>query len=96
LLLNKEDQSLIFLVLIFHRLTLTETGRHLTAQVMHYSGKVVVEATTKDWAIRKQLYKNTDRAAYENLARILVQRCLECGLIEMESGLSPTDPDSKV
>ncbi|KAF4523948.1 hypothetical protein B566_EDAN013703 [Ephemera danica] len=81
----------------WHKLVLSHTGRHLTAQAVHYTGKVVVEATTKDWAIRKQLYKCTDRTAFESLARVFAQRCLECGLIEMSSTLKESvQPDTKI
>lgn len=46
-----------------------------------------MEASTKEWAIKKQLYRTTDTAAFTNLAQVLAQRCQEMGLTQVESFL---------
>lgn len=37
-----------------------------------------------------------DKSAYFNLAKIFAKRCLECGIIEMDNGISTEDPTTKV
>lgn len=52
------------------RLELSYTGRYVTAQITHYEAGPVVQASTSEWAIKKQLFKTNDTAAYVNLARV--------------------------
>lgn len=42
------------------------------------------------------IFRTVDKAAYTNLARVLVQRCLESGLTELQSPISTASPDTKV
>lgn len=49
--------------------------------------KPVIEASTNEWAIKKQLYKTNDTSAYYNLARVFAQRCLEAGFVEMHCNI---------
>jgi large subunit ribosomal protein L18 len=46
------------------------TGKYVTAKVVHFENGPVVEASTSEWAIKKQLYKPNDTSAYINLARV--------------------------
>ncbi|XP_059479720.1 large ribosomal subunit protein uL18m [Neocloeon triangulifer] len=80
----------------WHKLVLKQSQRHITAQVVHFTGKVVVEASTEEWCIKKHLYNPSDVSAYKNLAKILARRCMEFGLLEMENSVSDYDPETKV
>ncbi|XP_076372024.1 mitochondrial ribosomal protein L18 [Tachypleus tridentatus] len=64
----------------WHKVLLERSNRHTTAKVIHNTGKVVVSVSTREWNIKKQLYSTTDVSATENVARVLVQRCLESGI----------------
>lgn len=55
--------------------------------MIHFEKGPIVEASTSEWAIKKQLFKTTDTSAYLNLAKIFAQRCLESGFIEMSCDL---------
>jgi large subunit ribosomal protein L18 len=63
----------------------TPSAKFVTAQLVHHQNGAVIEASTKEWAIKKQLYKTSDLSAYTNLARIFAQRCLESGIHEMST-----------
>lgn len=62
---------------------MTPSGKFVTAQLIHYENGPVIEASTKEWCIKKQLYKTSDTAAYVNLARVFADRCLQSGILEM-------------
>ncbi|XP_037050019.1 39S ribosomal protein L18, mitochondrial [Bradysia coprophila] len=79
----------------WHKLELTANSQGVTAQIVHFKNGPVLQASTTEWAIRRNLYKTTDTSAYVNLARVFAQRCLESGLTEMSSTISGT-PDGKV
>lgn len=57
--------------------------------MVHFEKGTVVEASTSEWCMKKQLFKTADTAAYTNLARVFAQRCLESGFIEMRCDYSP-------
>jgi large subunit ribosomal protein L18 len=59
------------------------SSKFVTAQLYHHQNGAVIEASTKEWAIKQQLYKTSDLAAYTNLARVFAQRCLESGIHEV-------------
>lgn len=52
-------------------LTLSISGQHTTASVKHWSGRKVCSASTREWAIHKFLYSNTDIAAVKIVAKVL-------------------------
>lgn len=58
---------------------------------MHFENGPVIEASTQEWAIKKQLFKTADSSAYHNLAKVFAQRCLESGFIEMKCHLRPVE-----
>ncbi|XP_072258362.1 large ribosomal subunit protein uL18m [Pyxicephalus adspersus] len=64
----------------WHRLHFERSGHHVTASVEHANGKVVLSASTKEWAMKKHLYSTVDAMACENVGRVLAQRCLEAGI----------------
>lgn len=60
---------ILFLV---HRLILNKTNKAgVTAQVLHYKNGVVLEASTNEWSLRRQLYRSYDTAAYINLGKVI-------------------------
>lgn len=59
--------------------------------MVHFENGPVIEASTSEWAIKKQLFSTTDRSAYLNLGKIFAQRCLESGFIEMACSLKPSE-----
>lgn len=42
------------------------------------------------------MYHGKDTSAYINVARVLAQRCHECGITEMFCNIIPPTPDGKV
>lgn len=73
--------------MILLRLNLEQSNRHTTGQVVHYTGTIVVSASTREWSIKQQLYSTADVNAAENIGRILAQRCLESGITEVYTEL---------
>ena len=70
-----------------HRARLLSSGRHLIAQIDHYyTRKVCVQATTREWAIRKHLATFKDRSVAYNLAMILTQRAEQSGITKVYFG----------
>jgi hypothetical protein len=43
--------------MILFRLVLEQSSRHVTAKIVHHSGLEVVTASTKEWAVKKFLYR---------------------------------------
>ncbi|XP_034966543.1 large ribosomal subunit protein uL18m [Zootoca vivipara] len=70
----------------WNRLRLERTQHHVEAYVVHCSGRIVVSASTKEWAIKKHLYSTSDVTACENVGRVLAQRCLEAGINFVDIG----------
>lgn len=64
----------------YHRLIFEISRRQTLAYVEHSSGKRVVTASTREFAIMRHLHSATDVAAAENIGRVLAQRCLQCGI----------------
>ncbi|XP_076282419.1 mitochondrial ribosomal protein L18 isoform X2 [Lasioglossum baleicum] len=52
-------------------------------KIHHFENGPVIIASTREWGIHKQLYRGSDVSAYINLGRVLAQRCLECGILEI-------------
>ncbi|CRL00862.1 CLUMA_CG014113, isoform A [Clunio marinus] len=75
----------------WNKITLVQSGKHVTAQMIHFEKGPVIEVSTKEWAIKKQLYKTSDTSAYYNLARVFAQRCLESGFCEMACNMKPKE-----
>ncbi|XP_012287117.1 39S ribosomal protein L18, mitochondrial [Orussus abietinus] len=75
----------------WHKLVLNKTGRHTTAEVHHYENGPIVSVSTKEWAIKKQIYKLQDTSTYINLGRILANRCLESGIVAIQFYDKPSE-----
>lgn len=78
----------------WHTLYFTVSKKHVTGQIVHNNGSVVVSASTNEWAIKKHLYNTNDISAYSNLARVLAQRCLESGISEISCNYK-AEPETK-
>nr|CAD7446922.1 unnamed protein product [Timema bartmani] len=76
------------------RLVLERLSRHIRASIVHQSGSAVVTASTTEWALNKFLYSTVDMAAYQSLARVFSQRCLESGITEVYCNME-AKPGSK-
>ncbi|XP_014481326.1 PREDICTED: 39S ribosomal protein L18, mitochondrial [Dinoponera quadriceps] len=68
----------------WHKLVVFKKPRHITAEIHHFENGPVITVSSAEWALKKQLYRCTDGAAYINTGRMLAQRCLESGIYEME------------
>ncbi|XP_038623681.1 39S ribosomal protein L18, mitochondrial [Tachyglossus aculeatus] len=64
----------------WHRLSVARSQHHVTASVEHCNGYTVVSASTREWAIKKHLYRTRNVVACENVGRVLAGRCLEAGI----------------
>ncbi|XP_055515721.1 39S ribosomal protein L18, mitochondrial isoform X1 [Leucoraja erinacea] len=62
------------------QLSVRRTQHHIDAFVESAEGKVVISASTKEWAIKKHLHATRGPTAARNLALVLSHRCLEAGL----------------
>ncbi|KAJ8954199.1 hypothetical protein NQ318_005794 [Aromia moschata] len=80
----------------WHKLKLTSSGRYVTATVNHFENGEVLRASTSEWGIKKQLYRTLDTSAYINLGRVLADRCLQSGIIEISCDIAAPRPDGKV
>lgn len=67
----------------WHKLEVNVSGRYVNAEIKHYQNGPVISASTSEWAIKKQLFKTKDTAAFVNLARVLAHRCQQSGITEM-------------
>eukprot|EP00088_Acartia_fossae_P007866 TRINITY_DN13697_c0_g1_i3.p1 TRINITY_DN13697_c0_g1~~TRINITY_DN13697_c0_g1_i3.p1 ORF type:complete len:203 (-),score=20.72 TRINITY_DN13697_c0_g1_i3:122-730(-) len=72
----------------WNKLTLEISNQHTTAEVIHWTGRPVASASTKEWAFRKQLYNLTDNAAVQAVGKIISRRCLETGIREVSLHLT--------
>lgn len=87
----KLSRSSTSLSILIFRLNLKASGKYITAQLVHFEKGPVIEASTSEWAIKKQLFKTTDTSAYINLGRVFAQRCIESGFFEMKCDLVPNE-----
>ncbi|XP_043860210.1 39S ribosomal protein L18, mitochondrial isoform X2 [Dromiciops gliroides] len=77
------------------RLRVQRTQHHIEAFVEHHNGNVVVSASTREWAIKKHLYRTRSVNACENIGRVLAQRCLEAGINFMVFHPTPWESSSE-
>ncbi|XP_007943455.1 39S ribosomal protein L18, mitochondrial [Orycteropus afer afer] len=64
----------------WHRLRVIRTQHHVEAFVEHLNGQIVVSASTREWAIKKHLYRTNNVVACESVGQILAERCLQAGI----------------
>jgi len=67
----------------YHKMIFRPTHRHTEARLEHANGLTVLTASTREWAVRDQLYSCTDVSASHNIGRVMAQRCLESGITEV-------------
>jgi len=75
----------------WHKLELQTSQHYVSANIRHFQNGIVLSASTKEWAIKKQLFKTNDTCAYLNLARVLADRCLKTGLTEMYCNIETSE-----
>lgn len=68
-------------LLVVDRVTFARLGKHLEAKVVHYSGRTIVSASTREACYQEHGLPTTDTSAAINLATILARRCLESGIL---------------
>ena len=74
-----------------------EEGKHfVTARLVHYTEEILLEASTREWALRKHLYSDTDTQAYILLAKVFAERCLETGIMNFKCFSVPEHEKTKV
>lgn len=64
----------------YHRVYMDKSEKYVTLSIEHSTGKVVVEASSKEKLIREKLFSGSDVCASENVARVLAERCLRSGI----------------
>ncbi|XP_039260079.2 large ribosomal subunit protein uL18m-like [Styela clava] len=64
----------------YHRLILRHSSWHMYAEVEHHTGRIVIDASTREKYIRKRLHCTTDVSAAANLGRVIASRCLRAGI----------------
>ncbi|EFN85598.1 39S ribosomal protein L18, mitochondrial [Harpegnathos saltator] len=74
----------------WHKLFVVRKPRHIVAEVRHFENGPVITVSSAEWALKKQLYRYIDAAAYINVGRVLAQRCLESGICEIKVDYSLT------
>ncbi|XP_032668348.1 39S ribosomal protein L18, mitochondrial isoform X3 [Odontomachus brunneus] len=74
----------------WHKVFVIKKPRYIVAEVHHFENGPVITACSAEWALKRQLYRCTDSAAYINVGRVLAQRCLESGICEMDVDKSPS------
>ncbi|KAH8275639.1 hypothetical protein KR026_011935 [Drosophila bipectinata] len=79
----------------WHTLEINTSGRYVSADVKHFENGIILSASTSEWAIKQQLYKTNDTAAFINLGRVLAHRCLQSGITEMTCNVEAV-PGSKL
>lgn len=79
----------MLILFLCNRLNLSSSGKYVTASLSHFENGIVIEASTSEWALKKQLFQTSDYSAYTNLAKVFAQRCLESGFIEMACDIKP-------
>ena len=79
-----------------YRIVINQTNRHSTAYIEHHTGKKIISASTEEWAIKKFLNSTLDVKAMETIGRVLAQRCVECGLLEVHSSYEEGSSSPKV
>ncbi|XP_072379039.1 large ribosomal subunit protein uL18m [Diabrotica undecimpunctata] len=80
----------------WHKLLINVSGKYIRASIQHFQNGEIISASTSEWSIKKQLYRTIDTCAYTNLGRVLAQRCLQAGLIEISCFIKPSRPDDKI
>ncbi|XP_013408020.1 39S ribosomal protein L18, mitochondrial [Lingula anatina] len=64
----------------YHRLLFGFSAANTWAWVEHSSGKVLITASTKEWAIKKHMNNSKNVAAAINIGRVIAHRCAMAGI----------------
>lgn len=78
-------------VVYWNKLFFEKSSKHTSVKVVHNSGRTVISASTKEWAIRKHLKSTIDNNAVINIARVLAHRCLQSGILFVHREFTATE-----
>ncbi|KAL0974099.1 hypothetical protein UPYG_G00215370 [Umbra pygmaea] len=68
----------------YHRLVLSRSQKHVTAEVFAYGDPVpVVSCSTREWAVKQELASTHCVAASQAVGEVLAQRCRQAGITRM-------------
>lgn len=77
----------------YNRLVLDDkSSRYVHAWVEHWTGRVVVSASTEELAVRRHLYRDQGVMASESVGRVLARRMLECGIYHVQAERKLDEP----
>ncbi|CAG2113750.1 unnamed protein product [Medioppia subpectinata] len=71
----------------WNKIVFDTSGKHLTASIVHNSGRIIVSASTKEAAIGQQLKSSRGVAAATSLGQVLAMRALESGVLQVFVGV---------
>ncbi|KAK9886429.1 hypothetical protein WA026_016709 [Henosepilachna vigintioctopunctata] len=80
----------------WHKLLINESTKYVTASIHHFKNGQVLVASTSEWPIKKRLYRYNDVSACINLGRVLGERCLKAGIIEVSCFIEPNNPEGRI
>ncbi|OXU20813.1 hypothetical protein TSAR_006497 [Trichomalopsis sarcophagae] len=75
----------------WNKLYVESSNKHVEAGIRHFKNGPVITASTREWALKKQLFKTHDVAAFANIGKLLAQRCLECGITSVRCDIDATN-----
>ncbi|CAG2170280.1 unnamed protein product [Oppiella nova] len=71
----------------WNKIVFSSGGKHLTAKIVHNSGRVVVSAGTRETAVGQQLKSSSGVSAATSLGHVLALRAIESGILELFVGI---------
>ncbi|CAG2180734.1 unnamed protein product, partial [Oppiella nova] len=71
----------------WNKIVFESGGKHLTAKIVHNSGRVVVSASTRETAVGQQLKSSSGVSAATSLGHVLALRAIESGILEVFVGI---------
>ncbi|XP_028271373.1 large ribosomal subunit protein uL18m [Parambassis ranga] len=68
----------------YHRLVFSRSQHHVTAEVFSSSSPIpVLTCSTKEWAVKRELYSTSCVAACQAVGEVMAQRCQQAGITRM-------------
>ncbi|XP_075219283.1 large ribosomal subunit protein uL18m-like isoform X2 [Lycorma delicatula] len=64
----------------YSTLQISRKNRYVAGSVIHYTGNVVVSASSSEFGIGRHLYRAYDTSSFINVALVLAHRCFESGI----------------
>lgn len=79
----------------WNRITFEESGQHLTAALVHWTGKVILTASTSENILAKYLKSTSTTNAASLLGEVLARRCLQSGYLYAQGPYEEFDDKSR-